>query len=77
MRRQVQDFAVDLLQQSRSSRELAIILNHDPDGPSYEEGEPMHLQRLELAIKKKQKKVGQKTSIHLLGLWYRKIYNQT
>lgn len=57
LRKQCQQFAVDLLQQSRSSSELAIILNHDPDSPPYQEGEHMKLARLELAIMYKQKKV--------------------
>ncbi|KDR22808.1 Transient-receptor-potential-like protein, partial [Zootermopsis nevadensis] len=48
--------AIDLLHQSRSSQELAIILNHDPDSPPYEAGEHMKLARLELAINCKQKK---------------------
>lgn len=49
---------MDLLHQSRSSQELAIILNHDPNSPhGYEEGEHMKLTRLELAIQYKQKKV--------------------
>ena len=46
-----------MLDQSRSSQELAIILNHDPDEPPFEEGEHMKLARLELAIDFKQKKV--------------------
>jgi transient-receptor-potential-like protein len=57
LRRQCQQFAVALLHQSRSSQELAIILNHDPDSPPYEAGEHMKLARLELAINYKQKKV--------------------
>lgn len=57
LRKQCQQFAVDLLHQSRSSQELAFILNHDPDSPPYEEGEHMKLARLELAIQYKQKKV--------------------
>lgn len=57
LRRQCQQFAVDLLDQSRSSHELAIILNHDPDSLPYVEGEHMKLARLELAINYKQKKV--------------------
>lgn len=50
-------FAVDLLDQSRSSQELAIILNHDPEAPPFEDGEHMTLARLEQAINFKQKKV--------------------
>lgn len=57
LRRQCQKFAVDLLDQSRSSQELAIILNYDPDAPPYEDGDHMKLARLELAINFKQKKV--------------------
>lgn len=57
LRRQCQKFAVDLLRQTRSSQELAIILNHDPDNLPYEDGEHMKLARLELAIHMKQKKV--------------------
>ena len=55
---QCQDFAVDLLDQTRGSKELEIILNHDPDGPIGDSGERMNLARLKLAIKYKQKRVG-------------------
>lgn len=57
LRRQCQKFAVDLLDQSRSSQELAIILNYDPESPPYYDGDQMKLARLELAINYKQKKV--------------------
>lgn len=57
LRRQCQQFAVDLLDQSRSSQELAIILNHDPDEIPFEDGDHMKLARLEQAINYKQKKV--------------------
>lgn len=57
LRRQCQRFAVDLLDQTRSSKELAIILNYDPDSPPYQDGDPMKLKRLEMAIDFKQKKV--------------------
>lgn len=57
LRKQCQQFAVDLLHQSRSSQELAIILNHDPENPPYQDGDHMKLARLELAIMYKQKKV--------------------
>ncbi|KAF5272565.1 hypothetical protein FQR65_LT04904 [Abscondita terminalis] len=71
LRRQCQQFAVDLLHQSRSSEELAIILNHDPDNPP-EEGEHMKLARLELAITYKQKKFVAHPNIQqlLAALWY-------
>ncbi|XP_019869595.2 transient-receptor-potential-like protein isoform X2 [Aethina tumida] len=72
LRRQCQQFAVDLLHQSRSSEELAIILNHDPENPPYEEGEHMKLARLELAIQFKQKKFVAHPNIQqlLASLWY-------
>lgn len=52
-----QDFAVDLLEQTRGSKELEIVLNHDTSNPSEEQGERMKLSRLKLAIKFKQKMV--------------------
>lgn len=57
LRRQCQKFAVDLLDQTRSSQELAIILNHDPLSPPYMDGDHMKLARLQVAIDFKQKKV--------------------
>lgn len=72
LRRQCQKFAVDLLDQTRTSQELAIILNHDPDAPPYMDGEHMSLARLEAAIDYKQKKFVAHPNIQqLLGaLWY-------
>uniref|UniRef100_A0A1B0DMR2 Transient receptor ion channel domain-containing protein n=1 Tax=Phlebotomus papatasi TaxID=29031 RepID=A0A1B0DMR2_PHLPP len=72
LRRQCQQFAVDLLDQSRSSQELAIILNHDPDSPPYMDGDHMKLARLELAIDYKQKKFVAHPNIQqlLAALWY-------
>lgn len=58
LRRQCQDFATALLDHTRTSNELEVMLNHDPTGPMYEHGERMHLNRLKLAIKLRQKKVG-------------------
>lgn len=61
-----QEFAVDLLDQIRGSKELEVILNHDTTNPACNEGgqevEPkptdkLKLSRLKLAIKFKQKKV--------------------
>ncbi|CAK1542517.1 unnamed protein product [Leptosia nina] len=71
LRQQVQRFAVDLLDQSRSSQELAIILNHDPEEP-FQEGEHMKLARLELAVDFKQKKFVAHPKIQqlLASLWY-------
>ncbi|XP_047515859.1 transient-receptor-potential-like protein isoform X1 [Pieris napi] len=71
LRCQVQRFAVDLLNQSRSSQELAIILNHDPEEP-FEEGDHMKLARLELAVDFKQKNFVAHPKIQqlLASLWY-------
>lgn len=72
LRRQCQQFAVDILDQSRSSQELAIILNHDPESPPYMDGDHMKLARLELAINYKQKKFVAHPNIQqlLAALWY-------
>lgn len=57
-----QEFAVDLLEQTRGSKELEIVLNHDSTCPGSDQDLPasdskMKLSRLKLAIKYKQKKV--------------------
>ncbi|KYB28200.1 Transient receptor potential-gamma protein-like Protein [Tribolium castaneum] len=57
LRKQCQDFATALLDHTRSSYELEVLLNHDPTGPAFEHGDRMHLNRLKLAIKLRQKKV--------------------
>ncbi|CAB3365421.1 Hypothetical predicted protein [Cloeon dipterum] len=57
LRKQCQDFATALLDHTRSSYELEVLLNHDPTGPAFEHGERMHLNRLKLAVKLRQKKV--------------------
>ena len=36
LRKQCQDFATALLDHTRSSYELEILLNYDPDGPAYQ-----------------------------------------
>ncbi|XP_039747612.1 transient-receptor-potential-like protein isoform X2 [Pararge aegeria] len=72
LRRRAQKFAVDLLDQSRSSQELAVILNHDPEAPPFEDGDHMKLARLELAIDFKQKKFVAHPNIQqlLASIWY-------
>lgn len=55
--KQCQDFAVDLLDQVRGSKELEILLNYDRYSPVRDRGDRMDLARLKLAIKYKQKKV--------------------
>uniref|UniRef100_A0A2M4A8I3 Putative transient-receptor-potential-like protein n=1 Tax=Anopheles triannulatus TaxID=58253 RepID=A0A2M4A8I3_9DIPT len=72
LRHQCQNFAVELLDQSRSSQELAIILNYDPESPPYMDGDHMKLTRLELAINYKQKKFVAHPNIQqlLAAMWY-------
>ncbi|XP_017784477.1 PREDICTED: transient-receptor-potential-like protein isoform X2 [Nicrophorus vespilloides] len=72
LRMQCQQFAVDLLQQSRSSSELAIILNHDPYDLNQKDGDEMQLTRLKLAIEFKQKKFVAHSNIQQLvtAIWY-------
>jgi hypothetical protein len=63
LRKQCQDFATALLDHTRSSYELEVLLNHDPTGPAFEHGDRMHLNRLKLAIKLRQKKEFWSTSV--------------
>lgn len=55
--RQCKQFAKDLLDQTRSSRELEIILNYRDDSSLIEEQSGNDLARLKLAIKYRQKEV--------------------
>jgi len=68
LRTQCQKFATALLDHTRSSYELEVLLNHDPTGPAYQHGERMHLNRLKLAIKYRQKKV-KKTFLNISVLY--------
>jgi len=58
--KQCQAFAVDLLDQVRSSKELDILLNFDPDlelsRPPVDQNDRKNYSRLKLAIAYKQKK---------------------
>ena len=60
LRKQCQEFATALLDHTRTSHELGVLLNHDPTGPVFEQGGRMNLNRLKLAIKLRQKKVGRR-----------------
>ncbi|XP_030388495.1 transient-receptor-potential-like protein [Scaptodrosophila lebanonensis] len=72
LRGQCQKFAVDLLDQTRTSNELAIILNYDPEMSTYEPGDRMSLTRLVQAISYKQKKFVAHSNIQQLlsSIWY-------
>jgi hypothetical protein len=56
---QCQEYSAALLAETRSSKELEIILNYDSENPPVlsETPEKMNLARLKLAIRYKQKKV--------------------
>ncbi|XP_045778179.1 transient receptor potential protein isoform X2 [Maniola jurtina] len=73
LRQQVQEFATALLDHTRTSQELEIMLNYNPwDFDSWEPGERQTLGRLKLAIKYKQKMfVAHPNVQQLLGsIWY-------
>lgn len=57
MRAQVQTFAMSLLDHARTSEELDIVLNYDPEGDPWEPGQHPPLERLKMSIKYKQKLV--------------------
>lgn len=58
MRLQCQTFATTLLDHVRTSHELKVMLNYNPASLEWMEGEKDTLERLKLAIKYKQKMVG-------------------
>ncbi|XP_067121662.1 LOW QUALITY PROTEIN: transient receptor potential-gamma protein-like [Centruroides vittatus] len=72
LRRRCQNFATALLDHTRSSYELEVLLNHDTTGPAFEHGDRMHLNRLKLAIKYKQKKFCAHPNVQqlLASIWY-------
>lgn len=59
MRQNVQEFATSLLDHTRTSHELEVMLNYDPSPGSeiWEPGDHQSLERLKLAINFKQKQV--------------------
>jgi transient receptor potential cation channel subfamily C member 4 len=72
---QCQEYAGSLLAETRTSKELEIILNHDNDNPPAlfeNQEEKVNLSRLKLAIKYKQKKFVSHPHCQqlLVSLWY-------
>nr|XP_042899928.1 transient receptor potential protein-like [Parasteatoda tepidariorum] len=55
LRKKCEQYATALLDHTRTSYELEVMLNYDPHGPLCEKGERMKLERLKLAIISKQK----------------------
>ncbi|KAF2366307.1 Transient receptor potential channel [Trinorchestia longiramus] len=72
LRKQCRSFAEELLSHTRSSTELAVMLNYDPESLPYEDGDSMKLKRLELAIDYKQKSFVAHPNVQqlLAALWY-------
>uniref|UniRef100_A0A8D8UUQ2 Transient receptor potential protein n=1 Tax=Cacopsylla melanoneura TaxID=428564 RepID=A0A8D8UUQ2_9HEMI len=72
MRGIVQQFATSLLDQTRTSYELEVLLNHNPGGDVWQPGERQSLERLKLGIKYKQKEFVAHPSVQqlLAARWY-------
>lgn len=74
MRQSVQDFAKSLLDHSRTSQELEIMLNYNslPGPDVWEPGDHQSLDRLKLAINYKQKQFVAHPSVQqlLASIWY-------
>ncbi|XP_028027791.1 transient receptor potential-gamma protein-like [Bombyx mandarina] len=81
LRVQCQEFATALLDHTRTSNELQILLNHEkgasPQAPLTEPGAPerMRLSRLKLAIKLRQKKFVAHPNVQqlLASIWYESV----
>ena len=72
LRKQVQEFVTGLIDHTRTSFELEVILNHNPDGDPWQVGDIHGLERLKLAIDYKQKAFVAHPSIQqlLASIWY-------
>ncbi|CAK1544791.1 unnamed protein product [Leptosia nina] len=80
LRVQCQEFATALLDHTRTSHELQVLLNHEkgcPPPPLLEPGAPerMRLSRLKLAIKLRQKKFVAHPNVQqlLASIWYESV----
>ncbi|XP_075972311.1 transient receptor potential cation channel gamma isoform X4 [Anticarsia gemmatalis] len=80
LRAQCQEFATALLDHTRTSHELQVLLNHEtgsPQVPLPEPGAPerMRLSRLKLAIKLRQKKFVAHPNVQqlLASIWYESV----
>ncbi|CAH2979148.1 unnamed protein product [Chilo suppressalis] len=80
LRVQCQEFATALLDHTRTSHELQVLLNHEKDSPQAPLPEPgaperMRLSRLKLAIKLRQKKFVAHPNVQqlLASIWYESV----
>ncbi|XP_071043671.1 transient receptor potential-gamma protein [Parasteatoda tepidariorum] len=72
LRKKCEQYATALLDHTRTSYELEVMLNYDPHGPLCEKGERMKLERLKLAIISKQKSFVAHPNVQqlLASVWY-------
>ncbi|XP_042218970.1 transient receptor potential protein-like isoform X1 [Homarus americanus] len=72
LREKVQEFSMALVDETRTTTELEIILNYDPEGEPYRRGDFMHLARLKEAVSNNQKSFVAHANVQqLLGrVWY-------
>jgi transient-receptor-potential calcium channel protein len=72
LRKQCQLFATALLDHTRTTHELEVLLNHDPGADSLDSHGKMTLSRLKLAIRCKQKKFCAHANVQqlLASIWY-------
>ena len=72
LRSKIQEFVTELVNHARTSYELEVLLNYDPEGDPWEPGQTQTLKRLRLAIKGSQKAFVTNPNIQqLLGtIWY-------
>ena len=72
LRKQVQEFVTGLIDHTRTSFELEVILNHNPNGTPWQVGEIQTLERLKLSIEYKQKAFVAHPSVQqlLASIWY-------
>ncbi|XP_018009599.1 transient receptor potential protein [Hyalella azteca] len=69
---QVQTFATALVDNTRTSLELELVLNYDPEGDAYEQGQHMHLTCLREAVARNQKMFVAHANVQqlLASVWY-------
>lgn len=72
LRKQCQAFATALLDHTRTTHELDVLLNYDPTGDTSESHGRMNLSRLKFAIRCKQKKFCAHANVQqlLASIWY-------
>ncbi|XP_071543078.1 transient-receptor-potential-like protein [Panulirus ornatus] len=72
LRKQVQEYSMALVDETRTTTELEIILNYDPEGEPYKRGDFMHFVRLKEAVTNNQKSFVAHANVQqlLARVWY-------